>query len=552
MVSSVGAALPVAAQPPAPPSEAGAAGGQGEGEGDRPTADGAVPGKTGPEPSDPGGAGEVGQPPPGEEGGEAETAPEEGEPAPESGEGAGSGEGGEEPVGEAGAEGEGTEEGEEEEEEDLGPRVAGLAGAPPGILPGEEMASPAPDPGSPVVGLVLEEEGFIALTASGRVVAYGPDGGRPRWGVMERRTAALGRWPEGIPLLDRDGRVEVRAPADGAPDARFATGVRLGGDPPPSPEARIPADAVPNPLRNPSPEAVPDPGPFAAAGGGSRPARAAAGVAAFGPQGVFFAVEGRIHGFSGLGDRLFETRLAPAGAGSGDSAGDGDAGDGDAGGVDAVGSAVRALALAGDPGRPSRLAAVSLGPGGLALLDAGSGAVRWRRDDLGDITAAALILEEESLVVVGSLEGDLQVLRLEDGSTRWRRRLFEGFLHPPLASRGRLYAATDANSLYGYDLARGGERWRAALPGRPAASPLRVAGALLVAIRDGLLVEVNPETGLLMGRVRDPGAEISGVVRSRRDGSGETGWRRRRVYLGLRDGRLLVLRPRVSLGSGPS
>lgn len=564
VVSSVGPASSFAAQPPAPPSGSGAAGEAREGGADPETPDEVVPGETDPERPDPGGEGGGGQPPRGEAGGEAEAASGEGEPEGESGEEPGTGGDGEEPVEEAGTEGEEAgegEEGAEEEGEDLGPRVAGLAGAPAGILPGDELASPAPDPGSPVVGLVLVDEGFIALTASGRVVAYGPDGGRPRWGVMERRTAALGRWPEGIPLLDRDGGVEVRAPADGAPDARFATGVRFGdaqlaedtrlaedtplaGDAR-SPETRVLGDSPPNPLRIPLPDAVPDPGPLAAAGGGDPLRAGAAAVAGFGPRGLFLAAGDRIHGFSGpLGERLFETDLAPAPAGA-------EAGEPPRGGEPAGGS-VRALALAGDPGGTSRLAAVSLGPGGLALLDAGSGAVRWRRDDLGDISAAALILEEEALVIAGSVEGDLSVLRLEDGSTRWRRRLFEGFLHPPLASRGRLYAATDANSLYGYDLARGGERWRAALPGRPAASPLRVAGALLVAIRDGLLVEVNPETGLLMGRVRDLGAEIFGVVRSRRDGSGETGWRRRRIYLGLRDGRLLVLRPRVSLGSGAS
>ena len=524
IVASIGAGPSFAGQPPAPPRGTAAAGEPREGEADPPTPEEATPGKTGTEPPDPGGPGEAGQPPPGEEGegsGEAEAAPGEGPPveAPgeESGERAATGEAGEEPAAEAGTEGEGGEEAEEgAEEEDLGPRVAGLAGAPAGILPGEEMASPIPEPGSPVVGLVLEEEGFITLTAGGRVVAYGPDGGRPRWGVMEGQTAALGRWPEGIALLDRSGGVEIRAPGDGAPGARFVT------------------DTVPDPLRPPIPEAGPDPG--RTAGGG--PVRAAAAVGGFGPQGVFFAAGGRVHGFSGpLGERLFETDPAalPNGTDTGAAAG-----------------SVRAIALAGDPGEPRRFAAVSLGPGGLALLDAASGAVRWRRDDLGDIAAAALVLEEESLVIAGSTEGDLSVLRLEDGSTRWRRRLFEGFLHPPLASRGRLYAATDANSLYGYDLARGGERWRAALPGRPAASPLRVAGALFVAIRDGLLVEVTPATGLLLGRARDLGAEIFGVVRQRPDGPGETGWRQRRVYLGLRDGRLLVLRPRVSLGSGPS
>ena len=474
------------------------------------------PGASAPEAPAAGEAGEAGQPPSGEGSGETEAAPEEGDEA------AGSGEEGAEP-------GEGSEDelGEGEEEEDLGPRVAGLAGASAGILPGEEMAAPAPDPGSPVVGLVLEEEGFVALTASGRVVAYGPDGGRPRWAVMEdgeRRTAAIGRWAGGVPLLGTDGVVEIRAPADGAPAIRFATGER------------------PGPL--PGIAAAPDLG---TAGAGFPIGVGAAGVARFGPEGLFFASGDRLLGFSaGDGERLFETPLAVSpGAGEDETSADGS----DAtGGSDAAG--VRAVALGGPGERTGPVAAVSLGPGGLALIDAGSGALRWRRDDLGDITAPALVAAEEGLVVAGSREGDLHALRLRDGRTRWRRRLFEGFDRAPFASRGRLYAASEGNSLYCYDLARGGERWRAALPGRPAASPRRVAGALLVAVRDGLLVELNPNTGLVMGRARQLDSEIFGVVRHRPDGPGESGWRQRRVYLGLRDGRLLVLRPRVSLDSG--
>lgn len=489
--------------------------------------EGTEPDATEPEASAPeaavaGEAGEAGQPPSGEGSGEAEAAPEEA--------------GGDAEPGEEGSEpGEGSEDeiGEGEEEEDLGPRVAGLAGASAGILPGEEMAAPAPDPGSPVVGLVLEEEGFVALTASGRVVAYGPDGGRPRWGVMEdreRRTAAIGRWAGGVPLLGTDGEVEVRAPADGAPAVRFATGER------------------PGPL--PGMATAPGTGTAGAVRAGFPIGVGAAGVARFGPEGLFFASGDRLLGFSaGDGERLFETPLAMSPeAGGGEEEASGAESDAPGGGTGAAG--VRAVALGGPGERTGPVAAVSLGPGGLALIDAANGALRWRRDDLGDIGAPALVAAEEGLVIAGSREGDLHALRLRDGRTRWRRRLFEGFDRAPFASRGRLYAASEGNSLYCYDLARGGERWRAALPGRPAASPRRVAGALLVAVRDGLLVELNPNTGLVMGRARQLDSEIFGVVRHRPDGPGENGWRQRRVYLGLRDGRLLVLRPRVSLDSG--
>ena len=74
---------------------------------------------------------------------------------------------------------------------------------------------------------------------------------------------------------------------------------------------------------------------------------------------------------------------------------------------------------------------------------------------------------------------------------------------------------------------------------------MRIAGAILVVTRDGLLVEVNAETGARIGRARDLDAEVLGVVRRSGDGAREDGWRDRRLFLGLRDGRLAVLGPRI-------
>ena len=198
---------------------------------------------------------------------------------------------------------------------------------------------------------------------------------------------------------------------------------------------------------------------------------------------------------------------------------------------------------------------VSLGSGGVAAVASApgttSGTVRWQAAGAGPVTGPALAFPAERLAFFGDESGDLAAVDLESGRERWRWTLAEGFHHPPLLSRGRLYAATKANSLYCFDAKRGGERWRAALPGRPAAAPLRIAGAILVVTRDGLLVEVNAETGARIGRARDLGAEVLGVVRRLGDGASEDGWRDRRLFLGLRDGRLAVFAPRIGGGDTP-
>ena len=191
---------------------------------------------------------------------------------------------------------------------------------------------------------------------------------------------------------------------------------------------------------------------------------------------------------------------------------------------------------------------VSLGPEGVAMVAPLPGrtgtAVRWRSGDAGSVTGPVLALPDERLAVFGDLDGDLRAVDIETGRRRWRWRLSEGMHHPPLAHGGKLFTATRANSLYCYDAGGGGERWRAALPGRPAAPPLRIAGTLMVVTRDGKLVEFHPETGAQIGRMRDLGAEVVGVVRRTGDGAREEGWRDRRLFLGLRDGRLAVLGPR--------
>ena len=447
--------------------------------------------------------------------GEVESQEEaEGESGAEGAEGEGEGAAG----GEGGDTGEDPGEGDEEaDEEESGPRLAALATAPTGILPGVEQAAPNPDPGNPVVDLLLEEDGFVALTAGGRVVAFGPEGGRPLWGVMDGRAAAIGRIEGAVAVLDRDGGVTVRRLADGRPLSTLAG---------PEPEAGKSDEALPTSILD-------------------RP------TGWFGRGRLLHASEGRLFGRDLPGGApVFEVLFEDAGGGEGAGEEEEEEGGRPPARVLAVSfGEITAEGPRSASGRRSGRAAVSLGDGGLALLDAGSGAIRWRREEIGRITHPALLVPERDLLIAGSAEGELHALRLSDGRTRWRRRLYEGFRHPPFASRGRLYAVSEANSVYCFDLGRGGERWRAALPGRPAGAPLRLAGALVVAVRDGLIVELQPEIGSRIGRERRLDAEIAGVVRARGDGPGENGWRRRRLYLGLRDGRLAVLGPRTSLSS---
>ena len=365
-------------------------------------------------------------------------------------------------------------------------RAPEVVAAPVGILPGRLVAAPAPVPGGSIAGMVLGADGFLLHTAGGDVVAYEPDGDRTRWGVPGAGAAFVAEESGTVILLGESGDVTLRQLADGARTGGFSTGF--------APDRRL---------------------------AGPAPAALAAGV-------LYWVSSGTLRGYRiPEGNLVLETALP-----EGEAA-----------------SLVAAPPPAGSAEGGPPLLLVSLGSGGVAAVAASSGTtsgtVRWQAAGAGPVTGPVLPFPAERLAFFGDEGGDLTAVDLESGRERWRWELAEGFHHPPLLSRGRLYAATKANSLYCFDAKRGGQRWRAALPGRPAAAPLRIAGAILVVTRDGLLVEVNAETGARIGRARDLDAEVLGAVRRSDDGAREDGWRDRRLFLGLRDGRLAVLGPRI-------
>ena len=394
-------------------------------------------------------------------------------------------------------EGDGTEGEESEDEgEESGSRAPEVATAPVGILPGRMLASPAPVPGASIVGMVFQDDGFLLHMTGGEVIAYERDGEATRWGLPGAGAVFVGEDSGTVVVLNERGEVTLRQVVDGVRVGGFSTGLS------------------------------PDPALVTGAGRGPGPATLAAGV-------LYWVSAGTLYGYRiPAGNPVLEVVL-PAGEPA---------------------SVVAVPPNAAESGGVvPPLLVVSLGSGGVAAVSSSTGttagAVRWHAEGAGPVNGPVLALPDERIAIFGDAGGDLTAVDLETGRQRWRWKLAEGFHHPPLLSRGRLYAATKANSLYCFDAKRGGERWRAALPGRPAAPPLRIAGAILVVTQDGLLVELNAETGARIGRSHDLGAEVVGVVRRRGDAAREDGWRDRRLFLGLRDGRLAVFGPRGGSGA---
>ena len=422
-----------------------------------------------------------------------------------------------------------SEEGEPEEEDgDAGRRAPEVVTAPVGILPGRLVAAPAPVPGASIIGMLLRDDGFLLHAAGGEVIAYEPDGRSARWGLPGAGAAFIGEHSGDVVLLDASGEVALRRISDGVRVGGFSTGFApdrgsLGGG---TPEWQPASEPPSHSESHSGSQRGAEPGSRTGSKGGPAPAALADGV-------LYWVSGGTVRGYGiPAGVLVLEAEL-PEGEAT---------------------SVVVTSVGEESPGDLPPLLLVSLGGGGLAAVGSTPGttrgAVRWQVAGAGPVIGPALPFPAEGLAFFGDEGGDLTAVDLETGGERWRWKLAEGFRHPPLLSRGRLYAATKANSLYCFDARRGGERWRAALPGRPAAPPLRIAGAILVVTQDGLLVEVNGETGARIGSPRDLESEVLGVVRRAGDGARDEGWRDRRLFLGLRDGRLAVFGPRIG-GEAP-
>ena len=230
--------------------------------------------------------------------------------------------------------------------------------------------------------MVLGPDGFLLHTAGGDVVAYEPDGARTRWGVPGAGAAFVAEDSGTVILLGEDGDVVLRQLADGTRTGGFSTGF--------APDRGGPAGSA----RRPAPAAL------------------AAGV-------LYWVSSGTLRGYRvPAGTLVLQTALP----------------EGEATSLVAVPSPADS-----GPDVPPLLL-VSLGGGGVAAVAPSpgttSGTVRWQAAGAGPVNGPVLPFPGERLAFFGDEGGDLTAVDLESGRERWRWKLAEGFLHPPLLSRG--------------------------------------------------------------------------------------------------------------------
>lgn len=106
--------------------------------------------------------------------------------------------------------------------------------------------------------------------------------------------------------------------------------------------------------------------------------------------------------------------------------------------------------------------------GAVYALDPVRGRRRWDRH-VGDVRTGVTVAVGTALI--GTAAGDLIALNGTDGSVRWRARLSGPIVSGPIVREGRVYAATQRDTLYRVTLANGTIEARAPLPGTPSAPP---------------------------------------------------------------------------------
>ena len=78
---------------------------------------------------------------------------------------------------------------------------------------------------------------------------------------------------------------------------------------------------------------------------------------------------------------------------------------------------------------------------------------------------------------------------------RFRWETGAAIVSPALVEDDRVYVTSYAATLFAYQAGNGHEQWRLNLPGRPASGPVKVNQRIILATKDGFVVEVDPLRG---------------------------------------------------------
>ena len=105
----------------------------------------------------------------------------------------------------------------------------------------------------------------------------------------------------------------------------------------------------------------------------------------------------------------------------------------------------------------------------------------------------------------GTSEQYVVSVDLRRGRERWKWRIGGDVAGLPVADDKRIYFASRDNVLRAVDRGSGNLRWKATLPSRPAAGPLRLPDAVMVPLVSSEISGFEPETGKALAPIKAAG-----------------------------------------------
>lgn len=125
-------------------------------------------------------------------------------------------------------------------------------------------------------------------------------------------------------------------------------------------------------------------------------------------------------------------------------------------------------------------------------LDARSGNLLWKTDDLGGAIVSSPAIDDGSLYV-GTFGRQVVALDASDGSEKWRFDTQEWVWGTPALDENNLYVGDLSGTLYALNKADGSLLWKVQPGGAIVDHPLVTAEGIYFTSEDGLVVSLTPE-----------------------------------------------------------
>ena len=129
---------------------------------------------------------------------------------------------------------------------------------------------------------------------------------------------------------------------------------------------------------------------------------------------------------------------------------------------------------------------------------ADTGEMLWRFPTNGAVKSSLAYDPKRRLVFAGSLGGTLYALSARDGNAVFAREMNAGIYSTPIVHNDTVYVTSLDKCVYAIDLNTWKDEWSFATLGRIFASPVIIGGSLWCGSNDGRLYEIHKETGKLV------------------------------------------------------